>query len=103
MADFGAKVVIITGVSLENGKLGCFGKDCKGEFSFQNDKIDRQCHGTGDLFAAVVAGAMTQRKTARQAAQLAADFTRLVVENTPVSTPFGTEFEKCLPWLWQCV
>lgn len=99
--QYGAKAVILTGVSLEEGKLGCFGKDEAGEFSCQDQKIDRQCHGTGDLFAAVVAGAMTRGKTAREAALLAARFTRLVVENTPAPTPFGVEFEKCLPWLWQ--
>lgn len=97
----GAKNVILTGVSLEEGKLGCFGKDEQGLFSCQFEKVDRQCHGTGDLFAAVVAGAMTRGKTCREAARLAAEFTRLVVENTPVSTPFGTEFEKCLPFLWK--
>ena len=100
MERFGAKAVILTGVSLEAGMLGCFGKDEQGEFSCQNEKIHRACHGTGDLFAAVVAGAMTRGKTARQAAALAAEFTRRVVENTPAPTPFGTEFEACLPWLW---
>ena len=99
LETFGAKHVILTGVSLEAGKLGCFGKDELGEFSCQNAKVERSCHGTGDLFAAVVAGAMTRGKSCREAAALAAEFTRLVVENTPVSTPFGTEFEKCLPWL----
>ena len=98
---FGAKAVILTGVSLEAGQLGCFGKDEEGEFLCQRPKICRQCHGTGDLFAAVVAGAMTRGKSAREAAALAAEFTRLVVENTPEATPFGVEFEKCLPFLWQ--
>lgn len=101
MGQFGAKSVILTGVSLEAGKLGCFGKDETGEFSCQFEKVNRQCHGTGDLFAAVLAGAVTRGKTTRQAAALAAEFTRRVVENTPRSTPFGTEFEGCLPWLWQ--
>ena len=101
MEKYGAKAVILTGVSLEENKLGCFGKDENGEFSCQNEKVDRLCHGTGDLFAAVVAGAMTRGKTAREAAALAAEFTRRVVENTPASTPFGVEFEACLPWLWE--
>ena len=101
MEQFGAASVILTGVSLEDGKLGCFGKDAQGEFSCQNEKVDRQCHGTGDLFAAAVTGAMVRGKSTREAAALAAEFTRLVVENTPVPTPFGVEFEKCLPWLWK--
>lgn len=101
MEAFGAKAVILTGVSLEAGKLGCFGKDEAGEFSCQNEKVQRQCHGTGDLFAAVVAGAMTRGKSAREAAALAAEFTRRVVENTPEATPFGVAFEDCLPYLWQ--
>lgn len=101
MEVFGASSVILTGVSLSEGMLGCFGKDAQGEFSCQNEKINRQCHGTGDLFAAVVTGAMARGKTAREAAILAAEFTRRVVENTPQPTPFGVEFEECLPWLWQ--
>ena len=40
-------------------------------------------------------------ETARQAAALAAEFTCRVVENTPAPTPFGVEFEKCLPMLCQ--
>ena len=101
MAQFGAKNVILTGVSLEEGTLGCFGTDEAGEFSCRNKKVQRQCHGTGDLFAAVVAGAMTWGKPCREAARLAAEFTRRVVEATPEATPFGVEFESCLPWLWQ--
>lgn len=101
MDKYGAKAVILTGVSLEEGKLGCFGRDENGEFSCQSEKVDRRCHGTGDLFAAVVAGAMTRGKTAREAALLAAEFTRRVVLNTPKANPFGTEFEACLPWLWE--
>ena len=100
LEKYGAKAVILTGVSLEEEKLGCFGKDEQGEFSCRNEKIHRSCHGTGDLFAAVVAGAMTRGKTAREAAELAAEFTRRVVENTPKANPFGTEFEAVLPWLW---
>lgn len=101
MARFGAQAVIITGVSLQEDTIGCFGTDADGEFSYQAPRIPRQCHGTGDLFAAVVAGAMVQGRSARQTACLAARFVAQVVENTPESTPFGIAFEEKLPWLWE--
>ena len=88
----GAKKVILTGVSLEEGKLGCFGKDEQGLFSCQNEKVERSCHGTGDLFAAVVAGGMTRGMSCRKAAEMAAEFTRRVVERT---LPIQTEEQIC--------
>ena len=100
MEGFGAEAVILTGVCLQEDTLGCFGKDGAGEFSCQNLRIPRQCHGTGDLFAAVVTGAMTRGMTARDAASLAARFVARVVEATPEATPFGVSFEEVLPWLW---
>lgn len=100
MEQFGVQTVIITGVSLQEDTVGCFGADSHGTFSYQAPRIPRQCHGTGDLFAAVVTGAMVRGQSPRQAAQLAAKFVAQVVENTPEETPFGISFEEKLPWLW---
>ena len=35
------------------------------------------------------------------AASLAAKFVEQVIAVTPVSTPFGANFEPMLPWLWE--
>lgn len=102
MLAIGKDAVILTGVSLEPGKTGFLGfsRDT-GEFSYQAGQIPRQCHGTGDLFTAVLTGAYVQKKTLSDAATLAARFVERVIAATGESTPFGVEFEAQLPWLWE--
>lgn len=101
MQTFGADAVVITGASTESGKTGFVGwSEATGKFSYQNELIPRQCHGTGDLFAAVLTGAIVRGNTVEAAATLAARFVEKVIAATPESTPFGVEFESQLPWLW---
>ena len=102
MQTFGAEAVIITGVSHAPDKTGVMGY-CKesGVFSYEAERINRSCHGTGDLFAAVFTGAWVQGKTIPDAAALAAKFVEQVIYATPEATPFGINFEQKLPWLWE--
>ena len=102
LKELGAPGVVITGVSLKEGKTGIMGY-CpeEGYFSFQRDLLPRSHHGTGDLFAAVFTGGVMGGKTVPQAALLAAKFVEQVILATPESTPFGVAFEGVLPWLWQ--
>ena len=53
------------------------------------------------MFAAVTTGALTMGKPLHVAASLAAKFVEQVITVTPVSTPFGANFEPMLPWLWE--
>ena len=100
MSEFGAETVILTGVSRQD-ELGFAGIHKGKAFSFFAPKVPRQCHGTGDLFAAVVTGALVQGKTPVQAATLAARFVARAIRATPEATPFGVTFEGELPSLWQ--
>lgn len=102
MQAFGADAVIITGIAPEEGKTGVMGW-CRetGEFRYISSRIDRNCHGTGDLFASVFTGALVQNHTVAEAATLAAKFVKRVISATPEATPFGINFETQLPWLWE--
>lgn len=101
LLDFGADTVILTGVALAQGKTGFMGIDrYAGEFSYQTDRICKQCHGTGDLCTAVFTGAASRGRSVGDAARLAAGFVERVISATAESTPFGVEFESQLPWLW---
>ena len=100
LEKFGAETVILTGVSRQEA-LGFVGSHRGEEFSFFAPRVPRQCHGTCEMFAAVVTGARVQGKTPVQAASLAARFVARVIEATPEATPFGVEFESQLPYLWQ--
>lgn len=97
----GAKSVIITGTHYHAGKIGFFGSDQNGCFSYEAGLVDRKFHGTGDLFAAVLSGSLAAGSPLPAAAQKAAEFVRACVENTENVTPFGVEFEKQLHTLWE--
>lgn len=101
MAEFGAEGVVITGVSGKEGSIGFFGQDKNGEFSYETPCIPAQFHGTGDMFAAVVLGALMAGKELPQAARMAAGFVERTLANAGDPTPHGAEFETQLPWLWQ--
>lgn len=97
----GAKAAVITGVHLRDGAIGFYGKAQGSDaFCWQGDYIPRQFHGTGDLFAAVLTGALASGDRLEDAARKAAEFVRCCVENTPEVTPNGVEFERQLHRLW---
>lgn len=98
---FHANAVILTGAELTPGETGFIGFDGTEQFSYQSTRLPQQCHGTGDLFAAVVTGAFAKGKSIQDAATLAAQFVEQVLHTTPESTPFGVAFESRLPWLWE--
>lgn len=101
MLDFGVDAAVITGFLWEDGQTGFFCLDRFEEFSYKAPRIPKHFHGTGDLFAAVFAGGLTDRKSVPQAAELAARFVEQVIAHTPDATPYGIEFEAQLPWLWK--
>lgn len=102
MLSLGTDGVIITGVSAQRDTMGFLGFSRKdGEFSYQSNRIPRQCHGTGDLFAAVLTGAAVQGCSIADSAVLAARFVEKALLATETASPFGVEFETQLPWLWE--
>lgn len=101
LCNFGAKGVIITGISWDPGYTGWAGMQNGRLFSYRARQIPRSQHGTGDMFAAVTTGALTLGKPLHIAASLAAKFVEQTISVTPASTPFGANFESQLPWLWQ--
>ena len=96
-----AQAVVITGVSSRPETLGFCGADREeGTFVYQNPVVERQFHGTGDLFSAVFTGALLAGSNVYEAGVRAADFVRLCVAQTPCVSPHGIEFEPQLPKLW---
>ena len=92
---------ILTGVSLSDETIGFVGMENGEFFSYQAPKCAAQSHGTGDLFAAVLAGAVTQGKSLEEAAKKAAFFVEEVLSAQKEITPFGLDFESQLPLLWE--
>ncbi len=90
-----AQTVIITGIDMgEHLGIACAGAE---NFYLQTPRKNGNFHGTGDLFAAVLTGALASEKTLKGAAEMAANFVRLAIENTPNDdTRFGLCFEPLL-------
>ena len=102
--DLGAKVSVLTGVSLSKGKTGVYGYDReKNEyFTYQNDLVDAKYHGTGDLFSSAAVGALVKGKSLSEAFKIAADYTALTITETlknPRKPWSGVDFEATLPKL----
>ena len=104
LAGLGARISILTGVSMEPGRTGVMGYDSEtGEYYlYQNDKIDVTFHGTGDLFSSTCVGEMMRGRTWQDAARRAAEYTARTIRVTmqdPDRPWYGVDFETTLPEL----
>jgi len=100
----GAKKVLITGVGLPEGKLGVMGYDGEEDrfFTYLRERCPESFHGTGDVFASTLTGALTRGADFEQAARLAVDFTVESIEKTladPEHRWYGVNFESAIPML----
>ncbi len=99
----GQRSVVLTGVSLSPDTIGavCCDRTNDDTFFVQAQRVNEQFHGTGDLFASVLTGALTRGASLREAAQLACDFVSLTAAHTAAQTlpkREGVDFE---PLLWK--
>lgn len=94
---FGVHTVVLTGVSFNEEEFGTAvsdGNSITYDFNLRNP---RNSHGTGDVFAAVFAGAVLRGKSAVEAAALAADMVCASIEATDPDHWYGVSFEKVIP------
>lgn len=101
LQTYGAHAVIITGVTGKGGTIGFYGGDDRGNrFSYQTPVVPLQCHGTGDLYAAVFTGGLMRGLSEYDSGVLAADFVRRCVAGTSEVSPHGVAFESQLSYLF---
>lgn len=99
----GRRSVVLTGVSLSEDTLGaaCFDRDAGAVTFAAAPRVASRYHGTGDLFASVLTGALVRGLGLTEAAGLAADFvSRCAARTEEQSLPEreGVDFE---PLLWR--
>ena len=104
LRKLGAKSVVITGASLEEGKLGVIGYDhvSKCNFSYFTEEVKARFHGTGDIYSSVCLGGLVAGKSLPEASALAADFTALSITKTLEDEKpnwYGVNFEQAIPML----
>ena len=101
LTEFGAKISVLTGVSLSPGKTGVYGYDSEADdyFIYQNDRVDATYHGTGDLFSSTCIGEICRGKSWQDAMKIAADYTAKTISVTlenPEKPWYGVDFEATL-------
>ncbi len=104
LTENGSKVAVLTGISFEKGKLGVYAYDSvnKEFFSYYNKHLPVAFHGTGDIFASALTGAINLDKGLKESLRIAVDYTVKCIEITmqnPDHNFYGVEFEKAFPYL----
>lgn len=69
LSGLGAKKVVLTGVSFAPDLLGVMAYDTERDCFFQyfNERLPANFHGTGDIFASAMTGALMQDRSLEQA------------------------------------
>lgn len=101
---YGAQVVL-TGLDYEPGKVGSGCLSADGGTISLHERIAQYYPGTGDLFAAVVLGALLNGRGLADACALAGEFVKDCIAYTAAqhTDPMhGVQFEKLLPRLFSC-
>lgn len=98
LTEKGMSNVVLTGVSYAEGRTGVVVYE-KGVYSYyEHEKLANSCHGTGDIYASALVGAMMRGKTTVQAAKIAADYTVDCIKETAKLDNhwYGAAFEPVL-------
>jgi pyridoxine kinase len=101
LSGLGPGRVVMTGVYFREEHLGAavYDRAAGMDFAF-GEKIDGWYHGTGDVFASALLGAMMNGFTLLDAAQIAVNFTAGSIRRTReagTDVRFGVNFEQGLP------
>lgn len=113
LLSLGAQQVILKGVEFSKEKIGvayCSQKLFDNNFSTNENNIedmniyfhhryDENFHGTGDVFASAVTGALVLKKDIKDAVKIACDFVQESIECTllnPNYNWYGVDFESAL-------
>ena len=104
LAGLGARRIVLKGISFDDKKLGiaCYDSESDKITWYFHEKMQQSFHGTGDIFASVLTGALVRGLSLDEACRLAADF---VVESIRATLShkdynwYGVDFESALHML----
>ena len=96
--------MVLTGVCFDESRIGAAIFE-KGERRYAlTRKIPVIYHGTGDVFASAMTGALLNDRSLQAAVQIAVNFTRECIEKTIEENPernYGVNFESALSELFK--
>ncbi len=104
LCQLGCNISIITGISFDDHSIGAYAYDAsKDSYTFYSTKEEPQhFHGTGDIWASTITGALVNGKDINEAIKIASEYVRecihltLQEENHNI---YGTNFEQAIPYL----
>lgn len=99
LSALGGRNVVMTGVGFREGQSGAAIRSAEGITYYHHDKVGKNYHGTGDIFASAFTGAWVSGKSMERSVRIAADFTCRCIQNT-YEVPahwYGVKFETALP------
>ena len=98
LMDMGAKTVVLTGVSYREGYTGIVVRSATEIRYYEHVRLEKSCHGTGDVYASAFVGALMNGKTAYESAGIAAEYTLACMRYTQTDPDhwYGVKFEPVL-------
>ncbi len=104
LSELGSRCVVLKGVSFDDKKLGIvsYDSETKKITWYFHEKMPSNFHGTGDIFASVLTGALVRGMSLDKACRLAADFVVQSIRATLSHKDYnwyGVDFESVLHML----
>ena len=90
---------MLKGVGYSKNTTGVTVYDGKDKFYYTHTRLERNCHGTGDVFASAFTGLLMRGKTVCEAVAVAADFVVDCIRKTDEKHWYGVSFEPNLSLL----
>ena len=102
LTTLGCKKAALTGISFEADKIGVYYYDSEKDtyFSYFNEKLPTSFHGTGDIYASSLLGAMMRGISVEDSLAVAVDYTLECIKETMADENhrfYGVNFETALP------
>ena len=103
LCTLGCRKAALTGISFDKSKLGVYSYDSETEefFYYANDYLPVSYHGTGDIYASSLVGALMRGHSVNSALKVAVDFTLECIKLTMADEDrrtYGVNFEQALPY-----
>ncbi len=104
LTGLGVRKAVLTGISLEGNTLGAYAYDAKEDryLSYFTEEEIRHFHGTGDIWASTMCGALVNGKSFEEAIAIACDYVKESIHLTlqePDHNDYGVNFEQAMPFL----
>ncbi|MBE6128004.1 MAG: pyridoxamine kinase [Erysipelotrichaceae bacterium] len=106
LTALGCKKAVLTGISFEGGILGAYSYDAGADVFYSYFTIEERehFHGTGDIWASTLCGALVNGKSFEEAIRIACDYVRECIHVTLAEenhNTYGVNFEQAIPYLIQ--